>query len=534
MEHVQWIKEILESLDDDGNAFALEFNFESVIKDIKRNENDNEELKKIRKYIKDIDHPLYDPLYNYSFWIEKREYKEALKAAEKLCENAIDSVEKSLFLFAVTNFKLAVGIYASLGNAYSSELESVIKEVVKAIEQIFGKKEYRWSIELLELISSKRKYLDKDDLQKILSIIDESSKYFDVQNNMHIVRSFLNLKIEFLKSERSEAEIIKVLEEIASTYEKDAKLREKEPLVVATFLKSAMIDYEKAGNKEKVTELKLKIKEAMEKAEFPVISFKVKLPKELIDSFTKSVSELEPDEMLIAIGSNPSFVPTRLEVMKLTEDILKEHPIQAIFPVTTVSNGNEVKSSISEDEIKEQRYRSEYARQIDYMGNVLELIFNQLIEKEKLDPELVNQYLNKNEIFDEDDIKTVKRGIEKFLDGDYISAIHILVPKIENIIRSLMLKVGIPTTIRDLDGIREGDLSSYLRRSEVEEMFGPDFNDFLRAFLTEKDAKNLRNRLAHGLVKYNEFNGVNASIALFVLLKIGTLQLIEKEPLENT
>lgn len=534
MKHLKWIKEILDSLDEDGSAFALEFNFKSIIKDIRLNEKNGNELEKIRVYIKEIDHPYYEPLYHFSFWIEKRDYKEALKVAEKLRKNAIDAVEKSLFLFSRTNFKLAIEVYASLGKAYSSELKSVIKEVVNSIEQIFSKKEYRWTIEFLELVSSNYKYLDKDDLPKPLSIISKSSKLFYEQNNMHIARSFLNLRIEFLKEEKDDTGITTTLEEVAATYEKDAELRENEPLVVASFLKSAMLIYEKAGNKKKVRDLKLKIKQAMERAEFPMISVEVELPKDLIEDFTESVSELGSDEMLLAIGSNPSFVPMRLGVMQLTEELLKYHPIQAIFPVTTVSNGNEVKSSVSEDEIKEQRYRSEYSRQIDYIGKVLELIFNHLIERDKLNTESVYGYLNKNVIFDEDDLITSKRGIERFFSGDYLSAIHILIPKIENIIRSLMLKVGIPTTIRDLDGIREGDLSSYLRKPEVEEMFGPDFNDFLRVFLTEKDAKNFRNRLAHGLVKHNEFNGLNASLTLFVLLKLGTLKLIKKESSENS
>ncbi|MEO7701897.1 MAG: DUF4209 domain-containing protein [Opitutus sp.] len=100
-------------------------------------------------------------------------------------------------------------------------------------------------------------------------------------------------------------------------------------------------------------------------------------------------------------------------------------------------------------------------------------------------------------------------GIQAGFFGDWLSAMHLLVPQIEASIRHVLNLRGVITSTLDGEGLQqERDLNQLLWIKEIEEVFGQDVLFDLRGILIERFGHNLRNELAHGLIPeggfYNE------------------------------
>jgi hypothetical protein len=89
------------------------------------------------------------------------------------------------------------------------------------------------------------------------------------------------------------------------------------------------------------------------------------------------------------------------------------------------------------------------------------------------------------------------------LTGDFLASTHLLVPQLENSLRSLIVRQGGITSKLDANGIQqEHNLNTLLcgaYASLLETILGEDFTFELRGFLVEEYGSNVRNNLAHGL-----------------------------------
>lgn len=97
------------------------------------------------------------------------------------------------------------------------------------------------------------------------------------------------------------------------------------------------------------------------------------------------------------------------------------------------------------------------------------------------------------------------RGIQAGFHGDWLMAMHLLIPQLEASIRYVLQQAGAITSgMRD--GIQaEKDLKQLMEMPEFEQIFGPDIAFDLRGILIERFGHNLRNELAHGLLPEGGF-----------------------------
>jgi hypothetical protein len=98
------------------------------------------------------------------------------------------------------------------------------------------------------------------------------------------------------------------------------------------------------------------------------------------------------------------------------------------------------------------------------------------------------------------------QGLMSGLEGDFLQALHLLIPQFENSVRHVLNQQGVITSSLSSDGIQEEfDLNRTLGMNETENVFGSDLLFDLQGLLVEREGSNLRNRLAHGLMSVDEF-----------------------------
>ncbi|MDK3155732.1 DUF4209 domain-containing protein [Kamptonema cortianum] len=128
------------------------------------------------------------------------------------------------------------------------------------------------------------------------------------------------------------------------------------------------------------------------------------------------------------------------------------------------------------------------------------------------------------------------RGIQSGFFGDWLAAMHLLIPQIEASLRYVLQQNGVITSTLESDGIqKERDMNQLLWMPELEEIFGADITFDLRGILIERFGHNMRNESAHGLMPEAGFYQPASVYLWWLILHLcwkGLL--IAQQPIEST
>jgi len=107
------------------------------------------------------------------------------------------------------------------------------------------------------------------------------------------------------------------------------------------------------------------------------------------------------------------------------------------------------------------------------------------------------------------------------MNGDFLVAVSLLTPQVENAVRIVLKKAGVVTSKIDMRNIeQERVLGALLDMDEAERVFGRDLMFDLRGLLVEKFGSNMRNELAHGLLDLDDFKGPDAEYLWWCALRL--------------
>ena len=113
--------------------------------------------------------------------------------------------------------------------------------------------------------------------------------------------------------------------------------------------------------------------------------------------------------------------------------------------------------------------------------------------------------------------KALARGFER----DYATALHLLTPQIEHMVRFHLKVAGASTTYLDQNGIEtENGLSTLMGMPETVKIFGDDISYEIKALFCDQLGPNLRNNIAHGLLNDQQCYTIDAIYAWWLGLKL--------------
>lgn len=118
------------------------------------------------------------------------------------------------------------------------------------------------------------------------------------------------------------------------------------------------------------------------------------------------------------------------------------------------------------------------------------------------------------------------KGITFGLEGDFLSACHILIPQVENSLRYVARTQGEEPTTLHGDGSQErSGLKFLLDHPAVIEALGQDIVGNLQAILIDKIYGDLRNQMSHGYMPAGHFYGIAPVFLWWLVLHIVMLPL---------
>ena len=391
-----------------------------------------------------------------------KEIKNIRKDETNFLDNFVFSIYNTIKVFNNHNLIIKVLIFLGKGNKNGIDIINTQRKKITNIVKI------PFYISLLEL--KKFQILDEDLYQEILveyieKLIDFSQNKKKVENSL-IYLTFLNIGMKKLNN-------IKNLNIRNSLKEKTKSISEE-------LVKSSKV----CNNKiEIIDEEKIK----MIRANYKYISNEKSLEKNIKNL---EILLLEQLNNLSNINKNPSILKKLAKPLYLDENRVianKEDENKDIYDVTTCMFLNLV---------------------ILFCENP---IFNSC-ETKKL------KYILKNE-----EMKGfLDEIIENYFCANYFTCCSVISPTIEKIIRNTYFKLGksdIELYGKDNSLQKRKNLENLLKDNDIRTIYGEEFiNYFSWLFNNDISYYNYRNSVCHGYKNYEEYNKIETTLQLFILI----------------
>lgn len=378
-----------------------------------------------------------------------------------------------------------------------------------------------WLAELLKFGG-----LGRDQRPVIAQKLKTLGRYFEGAGDLHRAREYFRAACEWFKDSGDAPKAAEMTSALAEGWVKEAvaRLSSANPshMVAQTFYENAIQAYrtipraERATHRadERMVELRAKLNEAGEKSldEMGVIESPGVDISQLVENARKSVTGKSPLEALKAFTNLHHGVNAK----KMRDSALqriREHPLQALMPATVMSRdgrviakrpGMSMGSKLSDDD--EIVIRAEMVRDygilvsIVVQGDIWPALEVLLLEHRLREADFTH-LAKQSPVVPEGREGLFSKGLYAGYDRDFVTALHLLLPQIEHMVRVHLKRAGAKTTTLGLNGVEnENGLSTLMDLPEVEKVFGADLSFELRALFCDPFGPNLRNELAHGLL----------------------------------
>lgn len=136
------------------------------------------------------------------------------------------------------------------------------------------------------------------------------------------------------------------------------------------------------------------------------------------------------------------------------------------------------------------------------------------------------------------DWRILQQGIHRHFERDYISSVHILIPQLENILRTWAEEASI--AVKKLDANAKGTiwgqklLGDLLSDADVKQHLGDNLVRVIKWYLDTNEPFGFRHKVAHGFIVPDLCNIVLSSMTLWLTLMVINKPLPVDVPTEAT
>ena len=425
-----------------------------------------------------------------------------------------------------------------------ANLKGLIIRELKALDK---DQDYRFCLDLANaLVKGNKIQLTKEEQDEVLKIIQNGAAYYQAVHakrdntlgpsdgpNEHLVRSFVEAKARLLRAwHREEANIQAIKKEIAESYEREANLamQGKNALAGVVFLSCADKLYGEAGlgiEQERIRALLEQVGK-MAEADMKPVEAKVEIKQQEIDEYVSPLLADSCEESLQRLAVTGRFVPSIKTSKERVEEQKKQFPLQFLFSKVSLKEGHIIGRASSDTELLDDAVIRDFCLSIQIGGVFLARLIERLKGEQQLDTEKLVDHFRRWGYCGEQNIELIKIGFTHYFNGDYISALHVLVPQFEAILRILLEKAGRP--VSDPQRGAFVVLGSLLEDPMLNQIAGPDLIAWYKLSLEDPNGLNLRNEIAHGLCSIGKMTKENTELVIHLLLSLTRFRIENKSP----
>jgi hypothetical protein len=284
---------------------------------------------------------------------------------------------------------------------------------------------------------------------------------------------------------------------------------------------------------QRIAELHMKMTDARQKAlgQMPVITSPAVDISELIENVRNAVSGKTPLDGLLALANIYPGACVR-KIRERAEKGLRKYPLRTFFSLAQLSRDGRViakSPGVNLGKSTVEDSKAVWADMVKHYTMMIGPIVTGFIWPALEVLRLEHRFCEEIFVVIANECHLVPPGRERLFgkalfagyDGDFVSALHLLVPQIEDMVRWHLKVRGVKTTTLDSKGIEtENALGTLMESYETNQVFGEDMAFEFKALLCDPFGHNLRNELAHGLLDYEACESAYAVYAWWLGLRI--------------
>lgn len=247
-------------------------------------------------------------------------------------------------------------------------------------------------------------------------------------------------------------------------------------------------------------------------------SHRMEISKEKLDAYLDSMTSGGLEKTLGRIAVH--FIPKKDQVEQQVLELAKNNPVSYLFSKILQDHKGRPVATIGsiEDDI-EGNIIHQLSQNMSIDSFFLMHSLNKASVLYALTAKELTDFIFLSPIFEETKKDLVHMGLQTYLNKDYVSAIHILVPQAEAAIRTLVeLMGGATLRTNKQGGLQLRTLNDLLGDDTVKNCFGIDSSFYFRMLLTDQRGWNLRNDVCHGISPSGAFNYLTADRIMHVIL----------------
>lgn len=298
-----------------------------------------------------------------------------------------------------------------------------------------------------------------------------------------------------------------------------------DPLLAMAWLQPVHDEYKNRGMKEDALRVQkasaAKGKDAHK--HFKTISIPVSFTEEELQEIVRPLTDGGVRDALLRIAW--TLTPDVEAAKEHVELQLKISPITSMFRRVKIVDDHIAVRIAPPTEDLDSNVIMQLAQELQLYNALLRASLDHLRTTAELTTESILDVLYESPVFVPEQRTLLTEGIQAFLDGDYVKAIHVIVPQIEVALRHLLRLAGSSHLKAGRNGSMQlKNLNDTLREPVIKKSLGDNISQYLLCFLADERGVNLRNTVSHGIAAAAIFNQATSSQVFHALLAVSVVR----------
>jgi len=381
-----------------------------------------------------------------------------------------------------------------------------------------------WGFGFDLLVVNKKISLTADEERKIICALEERMERLGKEGHHWECEPAAERLITYYDSKGKKADCTRVVKTLGLLFEEAADAAD--PLRASGWLEHIRPLYVQYGLRKEAEQVSRKIRQLGPKVRNSMQAFssEVELSPEQLDEHLESIDQGSADETLKCIAVQ--YLPKRKNIEEQLRHQSGFAPLTSLLSMGIVDHKGRVMATVGSVESDlDGRVVMQISENMRFECNLLEKVFDHVIEKYNLQENSLLEYLYKSPIFPADQEDLLRAGLRSYFNGDYAPAIHLIVPQIEATLRSLVENFGGNVLKRNSDGgFNLIGINELLKTDQARKMLGDDAVTYVRVVLSNPRGWNIRNNVCHGISPSSSFSRMVADRVLHILLLLAQIR----------
>jgi lysyl-tRNA synthetase class 1 len=254
-------------------------------------------------------------------------------------------------------------------------------------------------------------------------------------------------------------------------------------------------------------------------------SVPVTIPKAQMDAMVNSQVVDDLGQTFANIAE--FFVPEVSRLEAAVTNIAKEAPLFSMMSHQIIADDRVAAHVGSVEDDQGGRVLQQALQEMQISVVVLHRTLQVARERHNFTADQIVAWANRHGLIDVAKVALLRAGVQAWLDGDHVKALHVIIPRIESALRRMVEVIGKPITkaagtVAGVSvAINMGDILFNPATVAALGSWGADMANYFKVVYADPRGMNLRNEFAHGLLDEVAIHEGTTAWLIHTLLVIG-------------